>query len=92
MTIRVDIKAQADLAELVARMEAGEEVLLTRDGQPVAMVSAPPAETPKVGQRRLGVWDHLGLNLPDDLFIGPDPETQAAADGPIFPRDDEASA
>ena len=32
MTIRVDIENQAALAELVARMEAGEDVLLTRDG------------------------------------------------------------
>ena len=92
MTIRVDIKDQAELAELVARMEAGEEVLLTRDGQTVAMVSAPPAEATPVGRRRLGVWDHLKLDLPEDLFIGPDPETLAAVDGPIFPDDDEATA
>lgn len=32
---RIDI-AQAQLAELVAAAEAGEEVVITRDGQPVA--------------------------------------------------------
>lgn len=90
MTIRVDIKDQADLAELVARMEAGEEVLLTRDGEAVAMVSAPPetsslARAPK-GPRRLGVWEHLNLNIPAKVFTDPDPELAALMDAPIRPK------
>lgn len=91
MTIRFDIGSQAALAELVARMEAGEDVLLIRDGETVAVVNPPPP-APLKTPRRLGVWDHLNLTLSDDLFIGPDPETLAAIDGPILPADDEAAA
>jgi hypothetical protein len=35
------------------------------------------------GERQLGVWDHLKLDLGKDLFIGGDPET--VIDAPIFP-------
>jgi hypothetical protein len=44
-----------------------------------------PKDEPKSG-RPLGLWDHLGLDIAEDLFIGPDPETVAAVDGPISPR------
>jgi antitoxin (DNA-binding transcriptional repressor) of toxin-antitoxin stability system len=90
MTIRVDIKDQADLAELVARMEAGEEVLLTRNGQTVAMVSAPPHEPLRASApkqpRRLGVWAHLNLDIPAEVFTDPDPELEALMDEPIWPK------
>lgn len=91
MTIQVNIaKAKATLSDLVARAEAGEEVVLSRNGRPVARISAVASGERK--KRTLGVWDHLKLTLSDDLFIGPDPETLAAVDGPIFPADDEAAA
>ncbi|CAN5596076.1 hypothetical protein BH10PSE4_BH10PSE4_22280 [soil metagenome] len=61
-----------------------------REGEAVA-VATPTKASPK-RQRRLGVWDHLNLDLSEDLFIGPDPETLAAVDGPVFPADDEAAA
>jgi len=89
MTIRFDIGNQSALAELVARMEAGEDVLLTRDGETVALVM-PPQPTPPKGRRQLGVWEHLNLKLPDDLFIGPDPELEAEMDKPIFPDEELA--
>lgn len=90
MTIRFDIGNQSALAELVARMEAGEDVLLTRDGETVALVTPPPPAAPK-GRRQLGVWEHLNLKLPDDLFIGPDPEIEAEMDNPIFPDEERAA-
>jgi len=37
------------------------------------------------GERKLGIWDHLGLTIDENLFIGPDPETAAWVDGPVFP-------
>ncbi|MDI1364036.1 MAG: hypothetical protein PSX79_04100 [bacterium] len=90
MTIRFDIGSQSALAELVARMEAGEDVLLTRDGETVALVTPPPPAAPK-GRRQLGVWEHLNLKLSDDLFIGPDPEIEAEMDNPIFPDEEQAA-
>jgi prevent-host-death family protein len=84
MTIQINIaEAKAKLSELVARAEAGEEVVLARAGRAVATIQ--PVRRPKEGKRRLGVWEHLALDLPEDLFIGPDKETEAAADRPIFP-------
>ncbi len=91
MTIQVDIAKQDALAELVAHVRAGEDVVLTADGEAVAIVTPPQTVAPK-RRRQLGVWDHLNLELSDDLFIGPDPETVAAVDNPIFPPNDEAAA
>nr|WP_295109161.1 hypothetical protein [uncultured Caulobacter sp.] len=85
MTIRFDIKDQAELAELVARMEAGEEVLLTRDGKTVAAISAAKSDEPPRGRRIPGRWAKYGPLEDPDLFLRPDPELEEAADGPIFP-------
>jgi prevent-host-death family protein len=80
MTIQMNIaEAKAKLSELVARAEAGEEVIIARDGKPVVTLtpretSAPPAT------RRLGVWDQYGVAIPEDLFLGPDPDTESAVE------------
>ncbi len=74
MTIQMNIaEAKAKLSELVARAESGEEVIIARDGKPVVTLS-PRAPL----ERRLGLWDHLGENLPENLFVGPDPEIEEA--------------
>jgi prevent-host-death family protein len=87
MTIQINIaEAKAKLSELVARAEAGEEVIIARAGKP-SVVLSPVEAKPKSGKRRLGVWDHLGPLVDPDLFIGPDPETLEAVDGPIFPAE-----
>uniref|UniRef100_B0SWV5 Uncharacterized protein n=1 Tax=Caulobacter sp. (strain K31) TaxID=366602 RepID=B0SWV5_CAUSK len=91
MTIRVDIDASDAREQLLAHLKAGEEVDLTRKGEVLAVAIPIQKVSPK-RHRELGIWDHLNLDLPDDLFIGPDPETLAAVDGPIFPADDEAAA
>ena len=91
MTIQVDIDAPHVRDQLLAHLKAGEDVALTRDGEVLAVATPIEKASPK-RQRQLGVWDHLNLDLPEDLFIGPDPETLAAVDGPIFPADDEAAA
>jgi prevent-host-death family protein len=80
MTVQMNIaEAKAKLSELIARAEAGEEVIIARDGKPV--VSLIPRGFPgRHGARRLGVWDHYGAALPENLFLGPDPETAAAVE------------
>jgi prevent-host-death family protein len=79
MTIQMNIAAaKARLSELVARAEAGEEVIIARDGKPV--VTLTPRTRPQGAKRRLGVWDHLGEAIPDDLFLGADAETAAAVE------------
>jgi prevent-host-death family protein len=81
-------EAKAKLSELVARAEAGEEVIIARDGKPIVALT-PRGVRPAKGRRTLGVWDHLGRDIPQDLFLGPDPETEASLvdwmDAPIEP-------
>ena len=77
MAIQMNIAAaKARLSEQHPRAEAGEEVIIARDGKPV--VTLAPRARPRPAKRRLGVWDHLGEAIPDDLFLGPDDDTSAA--------------
>ncbi len=88
--IELDVNAPDARDRLLAYLEAGEEINLTRDGVVVAI--AKPVKAVEKPKRTLGVWNHLGLDLPEDIFIGPDPDTLAAVDSPLFPGDDEAAA
>jgi antitoxin (DNA-binding transcriptional repressor) of toxin-antitoxin stability system len=54
MTITVDIdEAQARLSELVARAEAGEEIVIARDNVPVALL----CRLPRPGDVRAAIED-----------------------------------
>jgi prevent-host-death family protein len=76
MTIQINIaEAKAKLSELVARAEAGEEVVLARNGAPI--VTLTPIPVARKAKRVPGAWAHLNLKIPDELFIGPDPEMEA---------------
>ena len=88
MTIQVNIaEAKAKLSELVARAEKGEEVVIARHGKPIVTLTVKPAvSAPQAGKRRLGVWEHLNLKIDPELFLRPDPELEAAADGSVFPE------
>ncbi|PVM92310.1 hypothetical protein DDF62_03930 [Caulobacter radicis] len=89
MTIQFDIAKLNSLDELLAVIDAGEDMTLVRDGRIIATVNVekkPEGLDGPKAQRRLGAWEHLKLDLPDDLFIGPDPEIEALMDAPIIPR------
>lgn len=50
---RVSIEeAQSRMSDLIDRVHAGEELIITKDGFPVAVLIAPPENVPKT--RRLG--------------------------------------
>jgi prevent-host-death family protein len=77
MTIQMNIaEAKAKLSELIARAEAGEQVVIARDGKPI--VSLAPVQASAPATRRLGLWDSVGGHIPEDLFLGPDNEIQHA--------------
>lgn len=61
-------KAKAEFAALVARAEAGEQIIVTRNGRPVACVGPLPAKKPIV----FGDLAHLGPLLSDDLSLPED--------------------
>jgi prevent-host-death family protein len=60
-------KAKAGFAALVARAEAGEQIVVTRNGRPVACLGPLPAKKPIV----YGDLAHLGP-LPEDLSLPED--------------------
>ena len=57
VTVKVD-DAGTQLAELLARVEAGEEVILSRGGEPVARVTAIAALLPVTGDHN-SVMDEI---------------------------------
>ncbi len=60
MAVQMNIaEAKAKLSELVARAEAGEEVVIARDGAP-AVVMRPVNDARPAAPRRLGLLAHLG--------------------------------
>lgn len=79
MTVQVNIaKAKATLSELIARAEAGEEVVLMRNGKPVATIQS--TVTKPKPKRVAGAWAHLGRMEDPYLFLKRDPELIEAAD------------
>lgn len=63
--------AKTQLSRLVDQVNAGEEVVITRHGRPVARLVPAAQETPsrKLGTLRGKVWmaDDFDAPLPDDL-------------------------
>ncbi|ATQ44314.1 type II toxin-antitoxin system Phd/YefM family antitoxin [Caulobacter mirabilis] len=86
MTIQVNI-AKATLSDVVDQVQAGEEVILLRDGEPVATVRTTKSKSSATQPRTLGIWDDLGLDIPDSVFLEPDPELEDLMDKPIGPKE-----
>lgn len=83
MTTMNIAEAKSKLSELVARAEAGEEVVIARKGKPVVrLVADKPAARRKP---RLGALEHLNIDVPDSVFFDPDPELEELMDAPIDP-------
>jgi prevent-host-death family protein len=60
MAVQMNIaEAKAKLSELVARAEAGEEVVIARDGVPVVVLK-PANDTQPATARPIGFLSHLG--------------------------------
>ena len=66
-------EAKTQLSRLLAQAEAGEEVIIARNGQPVArLVRCQPR-----GKRKFGAW--RGRLVVDDSFFDPLLEAELAA-------------
>lgn len=55
-------EAKTHLSKLVARVEGGEQIVITRAGRPAAMLVPIPA---KLGPRKLGGWEGR-FEMPSD--------------------------
>jgi prevent-host-death family protein len=61
MAVQMNIaEAKAKLSELVARAEAGEEVIIARDGKPAVVLKPALGDAAALRPRRLGFLAHLG--------------------------------
>ncbi len=61
-------KAKSEFAALVARAEAGEQIVVTRNGRPVACLGPLPKQKPIV----YGDLAHLAPLMADDLSLPQD--------------------
>ncbi len=66
-------EAKTHLSRLIQRVEAGEEVVIARAGQPVVKLVAVAKKLPKVPGRLKGkirIGDDFDDPLPEELFEG----------------------
>ena len=61
-------KAKAGFAALVARAEQGEQIIVTRNGRPVACLGPLPARKPLVFGDLRELWVADDLSLPEDVI------------------------
>ncbi len=71
-------EAKSQLSKLVARAEAGEEVVIARDGKPAVRLT-PVEAGPTPAARALGAW--CGQVWMSDDFDDPIPELERAIYG-----------
>jgi prevent-host-death family protein len=57
-------EAKTQLSRLVARVECGEQIVITRAGKPAAKLVPVPQEKP--GKRELGGWEGKGFWMASD--------------------------
>ena len=60
-------EAKAKFAALVARAEAGEQIVVTRNGRPVACLGPLQAQKPVVYGDLRGLWVSEDVSLPDEI-------------------------
>ncbi len=65
MTIITVHKAKTELSKLIARAEAGEEIIIARGNKPVARLA--PIRELAVRNRGLGAWKGK-VTVPDSFF------------------------
>jgi prevent-host-death family protein len=79
-------EAKTHLSKLVARVEGGEQIVITRAGKPAARLVPVPQETP--GKRKLGGWEGK-FDVPSlEEWAEMKRETAHEFEGEIFPSDE----
>ena len=70
-------EAKTNLSKLIARVEAGEEIVIARGDKPVAKVV--PLKTAARQKRVPGAMKGIWPEIPDAFFFDPLPEEELAA-------------
>ncbi len=79
MTVVTIHKAKTELSKLLARVEAGEEIVIARGDEPVAKLVPLTAADRKNPPRKAGALAHLRGKIPSDLFLEPMSDDELAA-------------
>ncbi|MCL6708867.1 type II toxin-antitoxin system prevent-host-death family antitoxin [Pseudomonas sp. R2.Fl] len=79
MTVVTIHKAKTELSKLLARVEAGEEIVIARGDEPVAKLVPLNPSLKKKPPRQAGALAHLRDTLPPNLFLEPMSEDELAA-------------
>jgi prevent-host-death family protein len=80
--------AKTHLSRLVSRVEGGEEIVIDRAGEPVAMLV--PVTARKLGKRKLGGWEGKFEMPSDEAWANFKQElSEAAEESEILPTGDE---
>ncbi|MDP4667866.1 MAG: type II toxin-antitoxin system Phd/YefM family antitoxin [Gaiellales bacterium] len=74
-------EAKTHLSKLLARVEAGEEIILARGGAPIAKIVPIPAQREWAGP---GAWKGK-YDIPDDAFEWSEEELREMFGSSIFP-------
>lgn len=64
-------EAKTHLSRLLARVEAGDEIVIARDGRPIARlvsIQAQPLRTPGSARGEFSVPDDFDAPLPDEIM------------------------
>jgi prevent-host-death family protein len=81
-------EAKTHLSKLLERVEAGEEIVIARNGKPVAKLVAAPARKPRVpGALKGRIWISDDFDEPDQEIV----DSFYGGDDPFAPPDDEAT-
>jgi prevent-host-death family protein len=79
-------EAKTHLSKLVARVEGGEQIVITRAGKPAAKLVPVPK---KLGPRKLGGWEGK-FDVPSlEEWAEMKRETAREFEGKIFPSDED---
>jgi prevent-host-death family protein len=79
MTVVTIHKAKTELSKLLARVEAGEEIVIARGDEPIAKLVPFPSAEKKTPLRKPGALAHLRDKLPPNLFLEPMSDDELAA-------------
>ena len=80
-------EAKTHLSALVEEAKAGEEIVIAKNGRPVARLVAIDKPRDARPRRRFGFWAKYGYDAPDNLveLLQTDDELmQLFEDGPVF--------
>ncbi len=80
-------EAKTRLSALVEEAGAGEEIVIAKNGKPVARLVALPPTPPQGKLKRFGFWAQYDWHVPDPFPETDQEEIDLWENGPVFPTD-----